>query len=200
MVFRHHTASTRVYTSGMSASNSLLEMLKLVASAGKDPCFVGPGVDSREQIALAIAQGFDDPDFTIADVAMAVGLSERRVRGILAEHDQSFRGEVINRRMTKARWLLTSSPNTIDEIAFLCGYRCPSTFAARFRYVNGMTPRAWRESEGGAARVSKTRGRRSASSSRRLRPTRGEREMLAHEERHAERCARLRLQPQQNAS
>jgi AraC-like DNA-binding protein len=177
-----------------------MEMLELAASAGRELRLAGPGVDAQEQIILAIAQGFDDPSFTIADVALAVGLSERRVRDILAEHNQSFRGEVINRRMTKARWLLTSSPNTVDEIAFLCGYRCPSTFAARFREANGTTPRAWRESEGGAARVSKTRGRRAASSSRRLRPPRGEREMLAHEERHAERRARLRLQSQQNAS
>ncbi len=177
-----------------------MEMLELAASVGREPRLAGPGVDPQEEITLSIAQGFDDPNFTIADVVLAVGLSERRVRDILAEHNQSFRGEVINRRMTKARWLLTSSPNTIDEIAFLCGYRCPSTFAACFRYVNGMTPRAWRESEGGAARVSKTRSRRAASSSLRPRPPRGEREMPAHEERHAERRARLRLQPQQNPS
>jgi AraC-like DNA-binding protein len=177
-----------------------MEMLELAASVGREPRLAGPGVDTQEQIALAIAQGFDDPSFTIADVALAVGLSERRVRDILAEHNQSFRGEVLNRRMIKARWLMAGSPNTVDEIAFLCGYRCPSTFAARFREANGMTPRAWRESEGGAARVSKARGRRAASSSRRPRPPRGEREMLVHEERHAERRARLRLQSQQNAS
>jgi AraC-like DNA-binding protein len=177
-----------------------MEMLELAVSIEREPRLAGSGVDAREEIILAIAQGFDDPSFTITDVALAVGISERRVRNILAEHDQSFMGEVLNRRMIKARWLLVGSPNTVNEIAFLCGYRCPSSFAARFRDVNGMTPRAWRESEGGPVRVSRTRGRRAASSSRRPRPTRGEREMLAHEERHAERRARLRLQPQQNAS
>jgi len=49
-------------------------MLKLVASAGTSPCFVGPGVDAREQIALAIAQGFDDPNFTIAEVKRAASI------------------------------------------------------------------------------------------------------------------------------
>ena len=183
-----------------TARNLLMEMLELAASVGREPRLAGPGVDAQEEITLAIAQGFDDPSFTIADVALAVGLSERRVRDILTEHNQSFREEVINRRMIKARWLLTGSPNTVDEIAFLCGYRCPSTFAARFREANGMTPRAWREREGGAARVSKARGRRSPSSSRRPRPPRGEREMRVHEERHAERRARLRLQRQQTPS
>lgn len=183
-----------------TARNLLMEMLELAASVGREPRLAGLGVDAQEEITLAIAQGFDDPSFTLADVALAVGLSERRVRDILTEHNQSFREEVINRRMIKARWLLTGSPNTVDEIAFLCGYRCPSTFAARFREANGMTPRAWRESEGGAARVSKARGRRSPSSSRRSRPPRGEREMRVHEERHAERRARLRLQRQQTPS
>jgi AraC-like DNA-binding protein len=121
------------------------------------------------------------------------------VRDILSEHNTSFRGEVMNRRMIKARWLLAGSPNTIDEIAFLCGYRCPSTFAARFREANGMTPRAWRESKGGSARASKTRAGKAGTDSRHRRPTRGEREMLAHESRHSERRARLRGEREQNA-
>jgi hypothetical protein len=80
-----------------------MEMLELAASVGREPRLAGPGVDAQEEITLAIAQGFDDPSFTIADVALAVGLSERRVRDILTEHNQSFREEVINRRMIKAR-------------------------------------------------------------------------------------------------
>jgi hypothetical protein len=61
MGFRRHTASMRVYTSGMPVSNDLLEMLKIAACVGTDPRLAGPGVDAREQITLAITQGFDDP-------------------------------------------------------------------------------------------------------------------------------------------
>jgi AraC-like DNA-binding protein len=118
----------------------------LIAIRGISPRSKHPEVDSRMRIDSAIAEGFDDVRFTIDDVALAVGLSERRIRDIIAEDDESFRGEVLKLRMAKARWLIANSNAfTVDEIAYLCGYRCASTFAKRFRQATGATPRAWRE-------------------------------------------------------
>ncbi|HYM55542.1 MAG TPA: helix-turn-helix transcriptional regulator [Solirubrobacteraceae bacterium] len=208
-----------MYTSGsMSDKPSeielLSELLSLLAIAKIDPRSTLPQVDTHMRIGSAIANGFDDPDFTIGDVTLAVGLSERRVRDVLAEDNTSFRGEVMKLRMAKARLLIVNSRYTIDEIAFLCGYRCASTFAARFREINDMAPRAWRESYEGESRAGGTTGcfRNAAEraraarngyagpDTRRPRPTPGERAMLDHDIKHAERRARLRGELAESAS
>jgi AraC-like DNA-binding protein len=174
-----------------------------------------PEVDSRMRIDSAIAEGFDDVKFTIADVALAVGLSERRIRDILAEDNESFRGEVLKLRMAKAGWLIASSNGfTVDEIAYLCGYSCASTFAKRFREATGATPRAWRKRYGGAPRAGGTTGcfrspaararaavdGSPAPGTRRPRPTLGERAMADLAMGHSERRAILRGELSRGAS
>jgi AraC-like DNA-binding protein len=202
-----------VYTEGMTTAQMQTiseledEYLGLIAIRGIDPRSKHPEVDSRMRIDAAIAEGFDDVKFTITEVVLEVGLSERRIRDILAEDDDSFRGEVLKLRMSKARWLVAdSNAFTVDEIAYLCGYRCASTFAARFREATGASPRAWRERYGGASRAGGTTGCfRSAAAraraaidgspapgTRRPRPTLGERAMTDQAMRHSERRAILR--------
>jgi AraC-like DNA-binding protein len=206
-----------VYTEGMATSEipSLIDLLSdALRLSAADTSLRGSGLDMRGQIDAAISAAFDDPDFEFAEVALAVGLSERRIRDILAEGNETFRGAVLARRMKKARWMLLSSEYTVEEVAFLCGYRCASTFAARFREANGMSPRAWRKDYGGVARAGGTTGCFRAPAARaraardgllapdtrRTRPSRGERAMDKHSRQHAERRAILRGELAKDAS
>jgi len=51
-------------------------------------------------------------------------------------------------RLEEACRLLTSSNQSISEIALSVGFQTPSAFAARFRKTVGLTPREFRRSRG----------------------------------------------------
>jgi AraC-like DNA-binding protein len=182
-----------------------LERLIKQPSLGRlDPA--DSNLDIQVRIDAAIAQGFDDPGFRIRDVVLAVRLGERRIREALQERTPptSFRAELHHRRMERARGMVLY-PYLIDHVAFLCGYRCASTFAAHFKNETGMTPREWRRLHGGAGRAGGVTGCFVAAAERararrdgrpepvmtRRGPAPGTAAVRAHVERHAARRAAL---------
>lgn len=123
-----------------------------------DPRSDDPAFCLGDRIDAAIAAGFDDPDFSLNQVAQAVGCSARRIRQVLDETGTSFRQEVLALRMSKARYLLASTTYLIDTVAMLAGYRCSSTFAMHVRQATGDSPRRFRLRYGGPTRAGGTTG------------------------------------------
>ncbi|MBN1238867.1 MAG: AraC family transcriptional regulator [Gammaproteobacteria bacterium] len=91
----------------------------------------------------AIASGFDARDFSVNVVADRVGLSPRYVQDLLHETGRSFTARVLERRLQKARKLLSDprfAARTITDIAFDSGFNDVSYFNRSFRRRFGVTP------------------------------------------------------------
>lgn len=86
-------------------------------------------------------------DWTTADAAARLALSESTLRRRLAEEGSSFNEILIDARMSAALSLLQSSDRQVAEIAWEVGYASPSRFAVRFRDRFGCAPRDVRTKE-----------------------------------------------------
>lgn len=51
---------------------------------------------------------------------------------------------LVNRRIERARQMLSDPEMPVTEVALAVGYETPSSFAAAFRKITGTTPSAWR--------------------------------------------------------
>lgn len=83
---------------------------------------------------------------TLALAAREFGTSTRTLRRRLhAEHVQ-FSALLDEARAEQAKRLLAKSPSTIQETAYLLGFRTPSAFSRAFKRWTGMAPRNYRPS------------------------------------------------------
>lgn len=105
------------------------------------------------RVHLALDRGFEDPDFTEVEAAAAAGVAPRRLRYLLADEETSYREQILGRRMKRAEELLADSTYLIANVGLLCGYRCPSTFAKRFKEHSRLTPREFRRAKGKSPRA-----------------------------------------------
>ncbi len=80
-------------------------------------------------------------DWTTAEAAARLALSESTLRRRLAEEGIGFNEILIDVRMSTALSLLQSSDRQISEIAWDVGYASASRFAVRFRDRFGCSPR-----------------------------------------------------------
>ena len=81
----------------------------------------------------------------LADVADALGFSERTLQRRIAEAGTSFRHLLEASRQELGRDMLASGVNGTEEIAYLLGYQDTSSFYSAFREWEGVTPSQWRE-------------------------------------------------------
>lgn len=79
-----------------------------------------------------------------ADVASALGMSERTFRRQLGDEGTSFRALLDTVRYNKARLLLRESRQSVDAIAQLLGFSESAAFIHAFRRWSGQSPAAWR--------------------------------------------------------
>jgi len=88
-----------------------------------------------------------DQEITLLDLAGAVRLSRFHFCTAFHRATGSTPHEMLRRlRVDAACRLLTSSNQSISEIALSVGFQTPSAFAARFRKAVGLTPREFRRS------------------------------------------------------
>jgi AraC-like DNA-binding protein len=80
----------------------------------------------------------------LADVARALGTSERSLRRQLAREGTAFRSLVTELRMTLAEEFLSSRAMTIEEIASRLGYSEAASFTRAFVRQYGMPPGEYR--------------------------------------------------------
>ncbi len=103
--------------------------------------------------ALALKRAIDrrlrEPGLAVADIADAVGISERYVHKLLARSGCSFTDYVIERRLDGAARDLQNpamANRAIGAIAFDWGFSDLSHFTRRFKQRFGCRPRDWRAS------------------------------------------------------
>jgi AraC-like DNA-binding protein len=126
---------------------TLLDLIALALGTARERADVarlrGLRAARLRMILAAIASGFDARDFSVPVVAARVGLSPRYVQDLLHETGRSFTERVLERRLQKARALLTSprcAARRITDIAFDSGFNEISHFNRAFRRRFGVTP------------------------------------------------------------
>lgn len=95
----------------------------------------------------AIHRRLREPGLAVADVAEAVGISERYVHKLLARSGSSFTDYVIDHRLDGAARDLgdpAMADRAIGAIAFDWGFSDLSHFTRRFKQRFGCRPRDWR--------------------------------------------------------
>jgi AraC-like DNA-binding protein len=88
-----------------------------------------------------------EPDLAPGHIAQEAGVSERRLRALLAEQGEGFAAYVLRRRLERcAEWLRLPSWQavSITQIAFRAGFNNATHFGHAFRQRYGVAPRDWR--------------------------------------------------------
>jgi AraC family transcriptional regulator, positive regulator of tynA and feaB len=88
-----------------------------------------------------------EPDLAPRDIAAEAGISERRLRALLADAGEGFAVYLLRRRLERcAGWL--SDPLwrnvSITQIAYRAGFNNATHFGHAFRVRYGLSPREWR--------------------------------------------------------
>jgi AraC-like DNA-binding protein len=86
----------------------------------------------------------DSGDARIAVVAKRLGMSARKLQGLLQAEGTSFQELLDDARSTLAREYLRDPDLSIAEVAYMLGYSEPSAFTRAFRRWTGRSPRELR--------------------------------------------------------
>ena len=83
---------------------------------------------------------------TLCDVAKAVGYSPAYLTNkVKQETGSTVNRWIIERRMAQALFLLSSTKQSVEQIATTIGYQNTCHFFRQFRQYQGTTPQAWRK-------------------------------------------------------
>lgn len=88
-----------------------------------------------------------EPELAPRDIAHEAGISERRLRALLAADGEGFAAYLLRRRLERcADWLRQDAWRdvSITQIAFRAGFNNATHFGYAFRQRYGMAPRDWR--------------------------------------------------------
>lgn len=149
-----HTALTAVLQRGLStpaaADGALGEaLLNLLGAYFHALDHQTPDHDRRPDAAYAdalrqISRHAIDPDFNLAALAAACGLSRRTVQRLFERNGDTVSGRLLSIRLETAWTRLQSSPggedDTVSAIAFDCGFNDLSYFYRTFRARYGFPP------------------------------------------------------------
>lgn len=81
-------------------------------------------------------------EITITDVADHIGISERYLRKLFAQHLNLSPLDYLNQiRINKAIELLRNTEMSVKEICFVCGFKSPQYFSRIFKQQTGVSPR-----------------------------------------------------------
>ncbi|WP_345520636.1 AraC family transcriptional regulator [Nocardioides conyzicola] len=96
-----------------------------------------------------IEEGFRGP-LSTADVATAVNVSPTHLGAVVkARTGRTVLEWITERRMTEARQLLMATDLPVELVARRTGYPDPTYFSRRFRQINGVSPKGWRQQAAG---------------------------------------------------
>lgn len=101
----------------------------------------------RAQIARYIEQNLSDPDFSPRRIAAALHASERYVRKLFEDEEESIMERVLRRRLEECARQLRDpmrQRHTVSEIAFSWGFNSPSHFSRAFKARFGLSPLEYR--------------------------------------------------------
>lgn len=89
-------------------------------------------------------------DWSISAAAARTGLSRSHFQRLYKKYfNISFNEELINFRLDRAKYLLTDTPMTIQQIAGQCGYTNSAHFMRQFKQRTGISPGQFRKAGSG---------------------------------------------------
>jgi AraC-like DNA-binding protein len=104
----------------------------------------------QERLLALIDARLDSPELTPRGAALALGVSVRRLHGLLAGTPHTFSRLVTRRRLQRAHALLAQPHASVIEVAFDCGFNSVATFYRQYVAAFGVSP-ARRRRHGGAS-------------------------------------------------
>ena len=135
---------------GVLLFRALIELVAVSLSRGSRG-HAGETESLADATALAVKRAIHrrlrQPGLAVADIADAVGISERYVHKLLARSGSSFTDYVIDHRLDGAARDLrnpATAERAIGAIAFDWGFSDLSHFTRRFKQRFGCRPRDWR--------------------------------------------------------
>ena len=109
------------------------------------------GVQATDDLARVmpameiVDQRLAEPELSVGDLAAAIFLSEVQFRKIFRRATGTTPAKFIQRRRVEAaRTMLRSTDDTVESIAFACGFREAGFFHRVFRKWTGTTPGRYR--------------------------------------------------------
>ncbi len=83
---------------------------------------------------------------SLGDVAEEAGYSPAYLTNLVQSHTgRTVKQWIIERRMAEAKFLLTTTKQSVRCIAESSGYSDAAYFARQFRHLHGVSPQVWRE-------------------------------------------------------
>jgi AraC-like DNA-binding protein len=111
---------------------TVLDLIAVLASGGA----AAPATAHRAAARSYVEQHLTNPDLGAADVAAAIGISERQLSRVFAADGTSIPRHILSRRLDLAYTLLSAgqaTPGTVADIAARCGFTSVTYFSHVFR-------------------------------------------------------------------
>ncbi|GAB4354198.1 MAG: helix-turn-helix domain-containing protein [Oricola sp.] len=97
-----------------------------------------------QRVKTLIKSRIDDATLDTEAVADEIGMSSRQLNRILAVQDMTVRKLIQNERLDRAHRMISGQEGgerlSMTELAYSCGYSCPSHFSKSFRKRFGVAP------------------------------------------------------------
>ena len=97
-----------------------------------------------QRVRFLIRSRIDDTSLDTETVADEIGMSSRQLNRILAVQDLTVRKLIQNERLDRAHRVISGAADgeriALTELAYNCGYSCPSHFSKSFRRRFGIAP------------------------------------------------------------
>jgi AraC-like DNA-binding protein len=100
-----------------------------------------PDVALQEKVLAHLKEHYADPEYSLASLALGVGLSERNASETLhTATGTHLKGALNELRLQEAARLLQAKTHNVSEIAFAVGFNNPSHFTRAFKAKYGVAP------------------------------------------------------------
>jgi transcriptional regulator GlxA family with amidase domain len=109
-----------------------------------------PQPSLQDRLLAHVDAQLDNPTLTPRGAALALGVSVRRLHGLLAGTPHSFSRLVVRRRLQRAQALLAQPHASVIDVAFACGFNSVATFYRQYTAAFGASP-AGRRQHGAAS-------------------------------------------------
>jgi AraC-like DNA-binding protein len=152
LVLQQNHQSLWIILFGLVGLSLLLEGLIRIRKRKKTELFFTPTntmeqpSNETEKIIQYIAQQYANPELVIGDVQKGVGISSRKISGLLQERfAMSFTDYVNQIRIAEVKRLLKETKLPVSDIAYNAGFSNISHFNRVFKTITGVSPSQFRE-------------------------------------------------------
>lgn len=122
----------------------LMNHIKEALHCSQSGLFYSPYYGRMQELRLHL-QSNPATDLSLETVAKSMSISSSYFQHLYTKYfGISFRNDIISMRIEYAKELLTGTANSIETIAYLCGYNNEVHFYRQFRKNTGMTPAEYR--------------------------------------------------------